>query len=165
MDYLAHTIAIGVIATAITDLWGLARQPLLGFPRPDYRLVGRWFAYMPRGRFLHDAIAASPPLYGEHVIGWGMHYLIGITFAALLTGIWGPEWMRNPTIAPALIVGIGTVAAPMLLMQPGMGAGIAASRTPRPGAARIQSLLTHLAFALGLYAAGWATHLFASPAR
>jgi len=35
-----------------------------------------------------------------------------------------------------------------------MGAGIAASRTPRPGAARLQSLVTHAVFGLGLYAAG-----------
>lgn len=165
MDYLIRTIAIGVIATAVTDLWGLARQPLLGFPRPNYRLVGRWFAYMPRGQFRHDAIAASPPVVGEHVIGWGMHYLIGITFAAMLTVIWGPEWLRQPTVGPALIVGIGTVAAPLLLMQPGMGAGIAASRTRRPGAARLQSFLTHFAFGLGLYAAGWATRLLAPLAR
>ncbi len=165
LDYLTRTITIGVIATAIMDLWGMARQPLFGFPRPDYRLVGRWFAYMPRGRFRHDSIAASPPLYGEHLIGWGAHYLIGTSFAALLTGIWGLEWVRHPTLGPALLVGIGTVAAPLLLMQPGMGAGIAASRTPKPGAARIQSLLTHTVFGFGLYAAAWATHLLYAPAR
>jgi Protein of unknown function (DUF2938) len=51
------------------------------------------------------------------------------------------------------------VAAPFLLMQPGMGAGIAASRTPRPAAARLHSLVTHGIFGLGLYAAGWATSL------
>jgi hypothetical protein len=53
-------------------------------------------------------------------------------------------------------VGIGTVAAPFFLMQPGMGAGIAASRTPRPNAARLQSLLTHAVFGLGLYITAWA---------
>jgi len=57
---------------------------------------------------------------------------------------------------PALAVGIGTVAAPFFLMQPGMGAGIAASRTPRPNAARLQSLLTHAVFGLGLYVSAWA---------
>jgi hypothetical protein len=40
-------------------------------------------------------------------------------------------------------------------MQPGMGAGIAASRTPRPAAARMQSLVTHTIFGIGLYAGGW----------
>jgi hypothetical protein len=38
-------------------------------------------------------------------------------------------------------------------MQPGMGAGVAASRTPRPGAARMQSLVTHAVFGLGLFLA------------
>ena len=60
---------------------------------------------------------------------------------------------------PALIVGIGTVAAPFLLMQPGMGLGIAASRTPGPRAARLRSLLAHAIFGVGLYAAGWAVRL------
>ena len=67
--------------------------------------------------------------------------------------------MARPTLGPALAVGIGTVAAPFFLMQPGMGAGIAASRTPRPNAARLQSLLTHAVFGLGLYVAAWATSL------
>ena len=42
-------------------------------------------------------------------------------------------------------------------MQPGMGAGIAASRTPHPAAARFNSLLTHAIFGLGLYAAARVT--------
>jgi hypothetical protein len=42
-------------------------------------------------------------------------------------------------------------------MHPGMGAGIAASRTPKPAVARINSLLTHAIFGLGLYLAALAT--------
>jgi hypothetical protein len=56
-----------------------------------------------------------------------------------------------------LAVGIGTVAAPFLLMQPGMGAGLAARRSPRPAAARLHSLVTHAVFGLGLYASAIAT--------
>jgi hypothetical protein len=162
MNELIFTIFIGVGATAVTDLWGLARKPLLGIAPPNYALVGRWIAHMTRGRFRHGSIAASAPVRGEHIIGWTAHYLIGIAFAALLIGIWGPAWVRQPTIGPALAVGIGTVAAPFLLMQPGMGAGIAASRTPRPGSARLQSLITHAVFGLGLYAAGQGVHLIYS---
>ena len=51
------------------------------------------------------------------------------------------------------MVGIGTVLAPFLLMQPGMGAGIAARRNPRPAVARMHSLVTHAMFGLGLYVA------------
>jgi hypothetical protein len=155
--YLACALLVGTGATAIMDIWMLVRRSLLGSPLPDYGLLGRWLGYMPRGRFRHDPIAASPAVPHEQAIGWIAHYLTGITFAAILLAIWGLDWARHPTIAPALIVGVGGVAAPFLLMQPGMGAGVAASRTPRPGAARLQSLITHGVFALGLYAAGWAT--------
>ena len=100
---------------------------------------------------------------GERLVGWTAHYLIGVGFAAALVALWGLDWVRQPTIGPALIVGIGSVAAPFLVMQPGMGAGIAASRAPRPAAARIQSLITHAIFGIGLYAAALLTKFFFNP--
>jgi hypothetical protein len=163
MDYLVCTFLTGVGATAVMDLWAIARKRLLGIPAPNYDLVGRWLAHMPRGRFRHDSIAAALPVHGERLIGWTAHYLIGIAYAAVLLGIWGLAWIRQPTVGPALLVGIVTVAAPFLVMQPGMGAGIAASRTPHPAAARIQSLVMHAIFGLGLYAAGWATRFWYTP--
>lgn len=159
MNYVVGAFLIGAGATVVMDIWTVARKWLFGVPLANYGLVGRWLSYMPRGRFRHDPIAASPPVQGERVLGWTAHYLIGIAFAAVLLAIWGLDWARQPTIGPALIVGIGSVAAPFLLMQPGMGAGIAASRTPRPATARLQSLVTHGIFGLGLYGAGWVTSL------
>lgn len=163
MDYPASILLIGAGATAATDLWALARRRLLGVPAPNYGLVGRWLAHMPRGRFRHDSIAAATPVGGERLVGWSAHYLIGIAFAAIVPGIWGTAWIQQPTIGPALLVGIGTVAAPFLVMQPGMGAGIAASRTPRPASARLQSLLMHAVFGLGLYAAARAARFLFMP--
>ena len=154
MDYFACVLLTGIGATAITDLWSIVGKRLLGVASPNYGLVGRWIAWLPRGRIFHDPISATAPVRGERAIGWMVHYLIGIGFAALLPALWGPEWIRQPTLLPALMVGIGTLAAPFLVMQPAMGAGIAASRTPRPTAARLQSLITHAIFGLGLYASG-----------
>lgn len=159
MDIASATLITGAGATAATDLWALARRRSLGVPLPDYGLVGRWFGHMARGRFRHDAIKAAAPVRGERALGWAAHYAIGVGFAALLPALWGAEWNRQPSLAPALIVGLATVAAPFLLMQPGMGAGIAASRTPRPNAARLQSLVTHAVFGLGLYVAASITNL------
>ncbi|WP_308365782.1 MULTISPECIES: DUF2938 domain-containing protein [unclassified Microbulbifer] len=159
LDYLISALMVGAGATAVMDIGAVARQRLFGIPPLDYALVGRWLVYLARGRFRHKSIAASPPVMGERPFGWIAHYLIGITFAAALLGIWELDWVCRPTIGPALIVGIGSVAAPFLLIQPGMGAGVAASRTPHPAKARLQSLLTHGIFGLGLYAAGWATSL------
>ncbi|SED79372.1 DUF2938 domain-containing protein [Bradyrhizobium erythrophlei] len=159
VEFLARAMLIGTGATVVMDIWGLVRKLLLGIPPLDYALVGRWLGHLASGRLRHDRIAASPPVAGERVIGWAAHYLIGIGFAGVLLAIFGLEWARQPSIAPALIVGIGSVAAPFLVMQPAMGAGFAASRTSHPWAARLQSLLTHAVFGVGLYAAGWIVHI------
>lgn len=154
-----RAVLVGIGATMVMDAWAVIRKRWFGVPALDYALVGRWLAYMPRGRFRHHPIAASPAIRGERVIGWTVHYLIGVAFAALLLALWGEDWIRHPTLGPALIVGIGSVAAPFLVMQPALGAGLAARRTARPAAARFHSVLTHAIFGLGLYAAGWAAVL------
>lgn len=160
METVMNTAAIGVGATAVMDLWTLVRRQALGTPLPDYAMVGRWLAHMGRGTFFHDRITRSAAMPGEKSIGWAAHYATGITFAAALVGLWGIDWISRPAIGPALVVGIGSVAAPFFLMQPGMGAGIAASRTPNPAAARTQSLATHSVFGFGLYAAALAINTF-----
>jgi hypothetical protein len=83
------------------------------------------------------------------------HYAIGVTFAAGLLAITGLEWLQRPTLPQPLIVSYVTLAAPFFVMQPAMGAGIAASRTPRPNRARLRSVITHTVYGLGLYASAW----------
>nr|WP_278252770.1 DUF2938 family protein [Stenotrophomonas maltophilia] len=51
----------------------------------------------------------------------------------------------------ALAFGTLSVAAPFLILQPGMGAGLAASKTPAPGKARLRSLVAHSVFGAGMY--------------
>lgn len=160
MSYLVFALVMGVGATVLVDLWAIARRWAFNVPLPDYALVGRWFVHLARGRFRHESIAVSAAVQGEHAIGWVAHYVVGVLFAALLLAVWGLDWVRHPMVGPALLVGIGTVVAPFLVMQPGMGAGVAASRTPRPAAARVQSLVTHTIFGLGLYASGWVARLY-----
>lgn len=164
MNIALRTAAIGIIATGAMDAWGVLREPLLGLPRANYRLIGRWFAYMPRGTFRHASIAAAPPLPGEHAIGWTAHYAIGISFAALLVQLGGEDWLRRPTLGLALFVALSTLVAPLLIMQPAMGAGFAGSRTPSPRTTRVQSAVTHLVYGLGLYGAGWICALLFPPA-
>ncbi|MFM4703435.1 DUF2938 domain-containing protein [Aeromonas bivalvium] len=151
-------LLIGIGATALMDLWGVARKPLFGMPLPSYAMMGRWLGHMGQGRFRHEAMGAASPIPGEGLIGWSAHYLIGIAFAALLIAIQGQGWLLAPTPGPALVLGLVTVAAPFLVMQPCMGAGIAASRTPNPASTRVHSLLNHAVFGLGLYLSGWALH-------
>ena len=150
------TALLGVLATAVMDLGSLLLHRLAGAPLPNYTMVGRWVGHMPAGRLRHAAIAAAPAVRGERALGWAIHYLTGIVFAAVLLAVVGPDWLRAPTFAPAMLVGLATVAAPFLLMQPCMGAGIAARRMPDPATARKRSLINHGLFGLGLYLAGHA---------
>jgi hypothetical protein len=92
-DSLLCALVIGAGATMVMDVWTIVRKRLLGIPSLDYGLVGRWLAYLPRGRFRHDPIAASKSVHGERVIGWIAHYLIGVAFAGVLLAIWGLDWV------------------------------------------------------------------------
>jgi hypothetical protein len=65
----------------------------------------------------------------------------------------GLDWARAPSIWPAIGIGLATILAPSFVMQPGMEAGVAASRTPQPGATRLRNLATHAVYGLGLYLA------------
>jgi hypothetical protein len=151
MTFLLFAILIGVGATIVMDLWVIFRTRVLGVPPASYGMLGRWIGHFPKGRFVHDNIAKASPVPGELAIGWAAHYAIGIVFAALLLSIFGLDWARQPTPLPALAVGLVTVAAPLLVMQPGMGMGIAASKAPNPNAIRLRALVTHAVFGIGLY--------------
>jgi hypothetical protein len=137
------------------DLWAILLTRGFGVRSLDYAMVGRWLGPMQRGRFVHESIAAAPAIPGERVIGWTAHYAIGVLFAALLLAACGEDWARAPTPGPALMTGILTMAAPFFIMQPGMGLGVAASKTPNPNVARLRSLVTHIVFGTGLYASAW----------
>lgn len=151
LEVVGHAVAMGVAGSALMDLWGLLLRRRFGIATLDYALLGRWIGHMARGRFAHARIAAAAPIRGERPLGWLAHYAIGVTFAALLVLLAGPDWLRAPTPWPALAIGLGTIAAPWLVMQPAMGAGIAGSRTPNPRATRLRNLATHVVYGLGLY--------------
>jgi Protein of unknown function (DUF2938) len=163
LEIVVRAAFIGIGATAVLDLWGALLKHLFGVPSSNWGMVGRWFGHFPRGRFVHHNIAEALPVRGEVIIGWGAHYAIGIIFAALLLATWGLDWARHPTLLPALIVGLLTLVAPFFIMQPGMGAGIAASKTPNPNVARLRSVVAHTVFGIGLYGSALLSTLLIRP--
>jgi hypothetical protein len=148
---LLDALAIGAGATAIMDLWAVFLRRVFGIQGLNYAFVGRLLGHAFRGKRPQVAIAKAPPVPGEAFIGWLAHYAVGIAFAAALLLFWGPQWARNPSLLPALTVGIGTVVFPFLILQPALGGGIAASRMPQPNVARFRSVVTHTVFGLGLF--------------
>ena len=148
----ARLILIGVLATGVMDLWLLLLQRL-GVQAPDYSLVGRWVGHLAQGRFAHAAISRAAPINHELWLGWLTHYVVGIAYAGLLVAPPGSDWMRQPSLLPALSTGLATVVVPLFVMQPAMGNGFAAAKTPAPLKTCLRSLANHAAFGTGLYVA------------
>lgn len=156
IEFMARSAAIGVGATLTMDAWAAVLRRL-GVPSLNFALLGRWIGHIPQGRWLHEGIARATPVRGERWLGWSAHYSIGITFAALLLALHGVQWARSPSLAPALLLGIVTVVAPLFILQPALGAGIASWKTPTPVFNCVKSLVTHTVFGVGLYLAARAT--------
>jgi hypothetical protein len=147
---LLQAVIVGVGATALMDVWMLSLKRA-GVPTMDFALLGRWVGHLFHGRLAHDAIRRAPPVTAELGLGWLTHYAVGIAFAAMLVALQGSSWLDNPSLLPALAWGLATAAAPLFVMQPAMGAGIASSRTPTPLKNCLRSLANHAVFGLGLY--------------
>lgn len=147
---LTRVALVGIGATAVMDVWTqvLKRR---GIPTLDFALLGRWAGHLGNGTFAHANIRQATAIPGEHLLGWVLHYAVGIAFAALLLAVEGWSWMLAPRLLPALTVGAATVVAPLWVMQPAMGAGFMASKTPTPLKNCLRSLATHTVFGLGLY--------------
>jgi hypothetical protein len=150
-NYVPYAIAIGIGATLVMDLWNLFLRRAFSIPSLDYCLLGRWVRHMQEGTFKHASINAAPRKSFECAVGWIAHYTIGVTFALVLVVLTSGAWLARPTLLLALLYGVGTVVFPFFIMQPSLGLGVAASRTPKPMQARLKSLVTHTVFGVGLY--------------
>jgi hypothetical protein len=150
-----QTVLVGVLATAVMDAWLWLLQRL-GVPTAGFAMVGRWVGHMARGRLIHAAIARAAPVRFELALGWLTHYLIGIAYAVLLVALCGADWLAQPSWPAALVFGLATVAAPWFVMQPAMGAGVLALKTPTPLKNALRNLANHAVFGTGLYLAATA---------
>lgn len=154
IDMGITAVLIGGGATAIMDGW-LVVLRRAGIPTLNFALLGRWAGHLGRGRLRHAAIAQASPVPGELALGWLTHYGVGIVFAMGFLAWVGEAWLAAPTPVPAIVFGVATVLAPLLLMQPAMGQGIAARKTATPLKNLARSLANHTVFGIGLFIAGW----------
>jgi hypothetical protein len=101
----------------------------------------------------------APHSRGELAIGWGFHYVVGIAYAALHLAISRLVLGSGPTLISALVFAIALLVVPWLVMQPALGLGFFAAKTPHPNVTRIISISGHAAFGVGLYLGSISTSL------
>jgi Protein of unknown function (DUF2938) len=151
IELVIGTVAVGLGATLVMDLWSVFLKRAFAVSSTDYCLVGRWLRHMTHGTFRHASIAAAARRPSECTVGWVAHYMIGVLFATALVALTTTQWLRSPTLGPALIFGVVTVGFPYFIMHPSFGLGVAASNAPHPTRARLRSLMNHAVFGIGLY--------------
>ena len=150
-QFIIVTVCTGAGATLLTDLWNLFLKRVFRIPSLNFCFLGRWILYMPLGTFRHKSIKESPSRSMECLIGWIVHYGIGVSLTLIFILIMPADWSSNPTLLPALIYGISTVIFPLFILQPALGLGMASSKTPQPVQAVFKSLMTHFTFGAGIW--------------
>ena len=145
---------LGIGANLLFDLWQGGLALATGQPAPNWAPIGRWFWHLGEGKVFHDDIGRAAPYEHELLLGWLGHYVVGILYGVTFALIVGPEWLAAPSFLPAWIFGLATVGFGWFLLQPGLGMGWAASRTPDPGRVRLLNLAGHTVFGLGLWLTG-----------
>lgn len=157
MKNLTRTVLVGIGATLAIDS-STALLSLFGTKSHGLLFVGRWLAYIPKGKFFHHTIIQTPSVANELIIGWIAHYCIGIAFAFLLVLMYGKKWLLKPRLFPAIVIGIITLIAPIFILQPVLGFGIAFSNMPKPGFLMLKILRIHIVYGAGLYLSAKVMH-------
>jgi len=144
-------VLIGIGGTVALDLWASTLKALTDTPATNWAMVGRWLGHMPQGRFVHEAIAKATLVRHELLLGWAFHYGIGVAYGLVLVLVQGSTWLDRPSPLAPLVLSWALLVAPYFVMMPGLGLGIAGSRTPKPNLTRLKSVLGHTAFGLGMF--------------
>jgi hypothetical protein len=154
LGLIVHGVLLGTGATLLFDVWQRAWALATGAPPPDWAPVGRWFWHLKDGAVFHDDIAQAAPWEHELALGWIGHYATGIVYGVVFALLAGPGWLAEPRLLPAWLFALATVLFGWFLLQPGLGLGRAASRTPNPGRVRALNLVGHTVFGVGLWLTG-----------
>jgi hypothetical protein len=145
-----YILFIGICSTLFMDMMSLISHQLFKINAFNYALLGRWVLYWQQKKFTHNNIQQSPPQKYEASIGWFFHYLIGILWTYLYF-ILSHFLHYTITLWNTIIFSIITTFIPFLIIQPALGFGMFAQKTPNPFKSMRNSMLAHLYFGLGLY--------------
>lgn len=148
---LLHMVIAGVIATATLDLWQQVFRLVVGLPITNWGMIGRWVGHFEDGQFVHKDIGAAPPVPGENVLGWIVHYVVGVGYAVVYFGLMWFVFRTPPSLASALIFAALSVSVTWFVMEPILGAGVMASHVPGRFRVLAQDFTSHLSLGFGLF--------------
>jgi len=150
---LVRWIVAGFLSTLVMDV-GSALVQMTGLTAGlPPRLIGRWFALLARGQFIHRSIAEAPAVPAELPLAVVTHYLIGITLTLIFCVLLATSGLRPaPAAGFALALGFGVLTnlLPWLWMFPSMGFSVFGRSGPSELMLLRSSFVNHVIFGLGL---------------
>jgi hypothetical protein len=157
-EQLTGMIVSGVAATLALDVWQRLVHRLGGYPPSNWAMVGRWLAVLVRrGVIFNDRLAKTEPVAREGLMGWSLHYVVGVAYAALYWYVWRHGELLQANWQHGLLAGAVSVVVPWFFFMPAMGAGVLARHAPSPTRTCLSALAGHTVFGAALGAALGAT--------
>lgn len=149
-ELIIQALVTGAVATAIFDIWAQLLWRLWGIRPPVWARLGRLILQGRDAVRRHDGTA---PAFSraEQALGSIVHYVTGVAFALALLWVAGAQWAREPSLPPALVAGVLTLAPAWFVMLPALGLGIAGQRLPHPARFRLVNAVSHLVLGVGFY--------------
>jgi len=149
--FIINGIFIGLIATAIFDLFQSSLSFAYQINKPKWHLVGRYFANFKDKIYYQDDIENEEIIKNELVIGYFIHYLIGIIYGVIYM-VFNIIFFNNPSLFLALIIGFITVLGNWCIMMPfAFNKGFFASEQNGRIHLLTQNLISHFIFGMGLF--------------
>jgi len=150
--FIFQACVAGLFATAALDLWQRLLFAAAGVPPSNWGLIGRWFAYLPRGRVIHRPIGETAAVPGELALGWTMHYLVGLAYGFAYLGLLVYGLERPPSLLNGFVFGAASVVIAWFVMQPGLGLGAMGRLAPNPAVPMLNALVSHTLYGVALFA-------------
>ncbi|MFG1344313.1 DUF2938 family protein [Xanthobacter autotrophicus DSM 431] len=146
-------LVVGLIGTAVLDIWQRIYERIAGLPPSNWGMIGRWVGHFPEGEFTQPDIGKAAPVPNEVPLGWLVHYVVGIGYAAVYLILMRFVFHAPPSLASALLFGALSVSVTWFVMEPVLGAGALASRVPADIRTRVmaQDFTSHLSIGFGIW--------------
>ena len=149
--FVIEGIVSGIIATLLFDIFQISLTFAYGVNKAKWDLAGRYFIGVSKGNYIQEDLANEPAEQNELLIGYVVHYLIGVIYG-LIYVIINSLFLSEPSLLLALVIGFFTVLGSWCLMMPyAYNLGFFGSKIDEQKQIIVQNLLFHFVFGVGLY--------------
>ncbi len=147
---VSELILGGFMACIFMDSFQRLLFLVFGLAPSNWALVGRWsYHAVTRGRLINPEIDILPAIRSELLLGWLVHYGVGIGYAAVYM-IFARTGLLTYSPSDGAIFGIVSVIVPWFFFLPAMGKGMMARLTDNPRLVCFLALVNHLVFGIGM---------------